>query len=142
VTSRDAAWLAGLLEGEGYFIERKGSGRNPRPLIGVKMTDRDVVERVAKLFGTSVTTVTHPREGWKTSYVTRVGGLKAISIMKQILPYMGERRTEAIEMLIYLYEDAPVGRQPTCACGNCPKCRQRKAVARYRKRKKEEEATI
>lgn len=136
MTSGDAAWLAGLLEGEGYFIERVGKGRNPRPMIGVKMTDRDVVEHVAKLFGTSVTTITPRNKHHSTAYVTRVAGVKAISIMRQILPYMGERRSETIEMLLFLYEDAPV-RELSCECGNCSVCRGREANRRYRQRKRE-----
>ena len=98
----DAAWLAGLLEGEGYFIERRGANRSPAR-VDAKMTDRDVIERVAELFGgKAVTEITHKNKRWKTSYVTRVSGLEAISVMKQILQRMGERRREAIEMLIYL----------------------------------------
>jgi hypothetical protein len=45
----DIAWLAGLLEGEGSFMRGK---RKDAPGISLAMTDRDVVERAAKLLRT------------------------------------------------------------------------------------------
>lgn len=53
MTEIETAWLAGLLEGEGYFgtINSWVSGRCYRyPRIGVNMTDRDVIDRVATLW--------------------------------------------------------------------------------------------
>lgn len=44
-------WLAGLLEGEGCFNYRAD---RKQARISVEMTDQDVLERVAGLFGTKV----------------------------------------------------------------------------------------
>jgi hypothetical protein len=97
-------WLAGLLEGEGWFGERRGKDRSPRPMIALKMTDRDVVERVAGLFGGMAVTKI-PGYYKQDQFVTRVTSHKALSIMRQILPYMGKRRSKTIEMLLWLYPE-------------------------------------
>jgi hypothetical protein len=44
----DRAWLAGFLEGEGFFSCQVRAGYG-RIMIGVTSTDRDVVERLARL---------------------------------------------------------------------------------------------
>lgn len=129
----DAAWLAGLLEGEAWFGERRGEGRTPRPMIALKMTDRDVVERVAEMFGGKAVTKIR-MEAQKDQYVVRLVGPKTIEIMETVLPWMGKRRTETIEMLLWLYKDAP-RRKLTCECGQCPKCRNRQAQRVCRERK-------
>jgi hypothetical protein len=55
-TLRSFAWLTGLLEAEGTFLRPPPS--SPRhPVIRCSMTDRDVVERVAAMFGTKVHTI-------------------------------------------------------------------------------------
>lgn len=133
----DAVWLAGLLEGEAWFGERRGKGRSPRPMIALKMCDYDVVSRVAELFGgKAITSLKKPSDNYREQFVTRCVGDAAIEVMEAILPWMGKRRTETIEMLIWLYKDAPKGRQLSCNCGECPKCRNRSASQRYRERQK------
>lgn len=133
MTAGDAAWLAGLLEGEGWFGERRQKGRSPRPLIALKMTDRDVVERVAVLCGNRA--VSHTvNEDKKDFYTVRIGGQDAVEIMKLVLPWMGERRTETIEMLIWLHDGHK--REVKCECGKCRLCRNREATRNYRKRQR------
>lgn len=46
IPTKDIYWLAGLLEGEGCFHLDRIRG-TPVPTIRVKMTDRDVVQKVA-----------------------------------------------------------------------------------------------
>lgn len=133
MTSGDAAWLSGILEGEGWFGERRGEGRSPRPIIALKMCDRDIVERVAKLFGGKAVTLTR-REIGRNQFTTRAQGEDAISIMQQILPWMGERRSETIEILLDMHEGTQL-RKPSCSCGTCPKCRNREAQQKHRERK-------
>jgi hypothetical protein len=48
----DVIWLAGLLEGEGCFNIRPDKNNQVR--VSIEMTDRDIIERAAKLFGSNV----------------------------------------------------------------------------------------
>src|SRR3954470_14487331 len=48
----DAAWLAGLFDGEGYIIfpaEQQGNKRKEKARMGIKMTSREVISRVAEV---------------------------------------------------------------------------------------------
>lgn len=89
----DAAWLAGLLDGEGCFDAPRG---NPR--LRVKMGDLDVVMRAADLMGTTVYTEQDHRptvtgEPRSAMHVAQITGEPALAIMRAVLPWMGARRS-------------------------------------------------
>jgi hypothetical protein len=96
------AWLAGLLEAEGTFLQPTPS--EPRfPIVACQMTDRDVVERVGSLFGCVVKAI--PRTGrHRTLYATRIKGSRAVLLMRDLAPIMGERRNHAIARALANYE--------------------------------------
>lgn len=106
ISSKDLAWVAGLLEGEGCFSScNTGSGghygkkRYSYPQIQVTMVDLDVLERLLEIVGIGSITGPHrvrsehhnPTWGWK------VTGAKAAKLMELIKPHMGLRRTARIE---------------------------------------------
>lgn len=92
----DAAYLAGLLDGEGCF---DAPGGNPR--IRVKMTDFDVVFRAADLMG--ATTYVEPGNihRWHSDLlVAQTTGDNAVRVMREILPWMGSRRSAKITEIV------------------------------------------
>lgn len=101
----DLHWLAGLLEGEGYFGDHAGGKAGRRYIrISLKMTDKDVVERAAALLGTKV-----HRYSWSAdrnpkhsvAWVTQVGQQdRAAGWMMTLYPLMGARRRARIEGLL------------------------------------------
>lgn len=94
----DAAWLAGLLDGEGCFDAPRG---NPR--IRVKMSDLDVVLRAADVMGAS----THheaARPGHKPLLVAQLTGERAVGVMRAVLPWLGSRRSAKVTDLTLAYE--------------------------------------
>lgn len=104
------AWLAGLLEGEGYFgtIINRVAGRAYRyPRIGVNMTDADVIGRVASLWGVSVYVMRPAGLSKKTAYRTIILGSRAAIWMRQLYPFMGARRREQIDRAIAEWEALP-----------------------------------
>jgi len=50
----DIIWLAGLLEGEGCFNVRPE--KNDQARVSVEMTDKDIIERVSRLFDSNIST--------------------------------------------------------------------------------------
>jgi hypothetical protein len=74
--SLQRAWLAGLLEGEGTFLRPPPSMPNC-PIVACRMTDRDVVERVAACFGTKVVTI--ERGKYRTEYAATLKGAGAVA---------------------------------------------------------------
>jgi len=97
-SENEIVWLAGLLEGEGCFTTQRQRGK-PYLKIIVVMTDRDVVEHVARLFGTSVGEK-KPKNGGKQLYGTTVAGAKARWLMERVYPWLGERRRVKIDELM------------------------------------------
>jgi hypothetical protein len=65
------------------------------------MTDLDVIERVADLFGLAYVTATDPRnDRWKPSYRVQLRGQRAVDLMLALRPLMGKRRQGQIDVAI------------------------------------------
>ncbi len=100
----DLAWLAGLLEGEGWFgwgkrANTHGTGRffYRVPAIQVVMTDEDVVRRVGTLTNTAVTGPHGlKRSGTLPTFRCGINGHKAMTLMGMLRPLMGARRSQTI----------------------------------------------
>lgn len=98
----ETAWLAGLLEGEGYFGASKvgkTKSRNRTLRVSLVMTDKDVVEKAHRLTGVSTRLgfyAPKDRPSWNPSWSVRWAGKDAEDLMRAILPYMGERRAGRI----------------------------------------------
>ena len=101
-------WLAGLLEGEGSFC--KGPPSSPRaPRVGIQMTDKDIVEKVAGLFGCKCIFLSKQKANWHSTYVARRVGKKAVELMQILKPLMGKRRQEQIQRALNCYKPKPHG---------------------------------
>jgi hypothetical protein len=98
----ERAWLAGLLEGEGSFINNR-SARLSYPVIKVEMCEQEVIERAARLLDTRVWAVPPGTEGWRPTYVAQIAGHRAAEWMRALRPYMSLRRTAAIDAALSAY---------------------------------------
>jgi len=109
-SEQEILWLAGLLEGEGYFVlerDTKGGHNVSTPRIVLSMTDGDVVEHAAKIMQAKRVRQYRPnnlKPNNRDVFATRVTGPKAIAIMRAILPFMGQRRKAKIEQILLGYE--------------------------------------
>lgn len=101
MTEIEAAWLAGLLEGEGCFtvFRRRPSGREGTQ-ITLAMTDRDVVQRAADLMGTTVNLMRPARGNHNAMWRTIASSQRAEDIMLSIRPFMGTRRVARIDDIL------------------------------------------
>jgi hypothetical protein len=93
-------WLAGLLEAEGTFLKPPPSSPHC-PVISCRMTDRDVVERVAESFGTRVGA--NDKGRYRTEYAATLKGSRAVSLMTELRPVMGMRRRSQIDRALAGY---------------------------------------
>jgi hypothetical protein len=93
----EVAWMAGLLEGEGYFARHQGL-----PRIQLQMTDFDIIERAKEITGGcgSISKATDPRGGRKQAKRWELTGERAAILMERILPHMGSRRAEKIAEVV------------------------------------------
>ena len=109
----ELAWICGLWEGEGCWGYKKPRTRtypngktytqNAEMVMQIQMTDKDVVDRVAKIMDNRTATYTHvpskKAKGWKPLYTFSIRGKAAVLWTNLMKPYLGERRLEKIEML-------------------------------------------
>tara|TARA_R110000868_G_scaffold31411_2_gene115234 strand:- start:38 stop:553 length:516 start_codon:yes stop_codon:yes gene_type:complete len=108
LTEIDIAWIAGLLEGEGYFgIDNrkrnyKVSSSPPAPFIKISMVDEDIIQRLSKLLDKSYFSPSRKTVTGKQVYTLHIGEKeKVLFILQKILPYMGVRRGERITECIF-----------------------------------------
>lgn len=102
ISDNDLLWLAGLLEGEGWFCKAIPSDNCPR--LGIEMTDLDIIERVAKLFNRKVYKIKRQKVHYKDTYLVKLAGSHAIDLMKRLKPLMGLRRQKQIQEAIDSYD--------------------------------------
>jgi hypothetical protein len=123
------AWLAGVLEGEGSFLSARFGGHS-YPQVQMTMCDRYVLERAMTLMPFSrIYNVTDKRaaeRGWSDAWMVRVNGRAAVPVMKAVLPWMGSRRTRAIDRSLSAWRPIRVA-PPRSSC-IVPGCWRRHAA--------------
>lgn len=111
MADNEMAWLAGLLEGEGCFSNR--SDRYCSPLVQLMMTDKDVVVRAAKAMGAhKVVQCRTPTKAGKVIYRANVYGSTALEVMRNVMPFMGERRFQKISEILWADASRPTSPYP------------------------------
>lgn len=102
----DLAWLAGILEGEGCFqLHKNTGGRHPVARLQLKMTDRDIVERAARIMCSEgkfrkVNREKDYKPHYKDQYLCAIYGQTAKDVMRAVLPFMGARRYAKIKEVL------------------------------------------
>lgn len=105
IDTQQKAWAIGLFEGEGSIIFTRGRS----VILSVQMTDKDVVERLYKIFGKGHLTGPYKVKGdskkeYKTTWKWGVfKGSEVAELLTEWLPLLSERRKlkalEALERL-------------------------------------------
>jgi len=117
----DIYWVAGYLEGEGYFGYGKANGHRSKSLtfkISVGSTDRDVVEKASRILSGIVRLHSNGngiRNGYakKQVYDFTIHGSKAIQWMMTIYPLMSIRRKARIKETILAWKSYTSSRDVT-----------------------------
>lgn len=106
-SAKQIAWLAGILEGEGYFMAADRTSRS-KVMIAVRMTDKDIIQRVARIWDCFVQIKERSNLKWKTAYCAEIHGKKAIQWAMTVYCLMGERRQSRIREMITLWRKETV----------------------------------
>lgn len=108
MTETEAAWVAGLLEGEGCFLLVTQDGYT-HANISCAMTDEDVIQKLAVLTGVSEPHPQKIKENHKPVFSWTIADRTATrQILEQIRPFMGKRRGDRIdEILTFLIAAGP-----------------------------------
>lgn len=101
-------WLAGLLEGEGWFsVDAHGS----RAHMGMTSTDVDVLERAARILDVRVRSRAVRRPNAKPQYQIAITGYRAVPWLVALRPLMGTRRQQQIEKCLAAQSSGVVPRR-------------------------------
>lgn len=158
MTEAETAWVAGLLEGEGFFgnyqYAHGGRKRACHWCISCAMCDRDVLEKLCGFLGLG--RVQDPRKpqkphhkpAWRWAIRKRKDVLE---VCEAILPYMGQRRSKRIREILQAMKDHPPRTGPRwehgsrqgyskgCRCESCVDT-QHRYFRDYTKRKRRQAA--
>ena len=120
VSARDVAWLAGFLEGEGWFGV-KGGDTAKRRSIGIHAcsTDHDVLERARKIMQGRMNSKS-PQPGRKPAWELHVYGARAAGWMMTLYGFMGVRRRVRIREALRIWGELglPARFRATCPQGH------------------------
>ena len=123
------AWLAGILEAEGSFLAAR-TGIYSYPQVQMTMCDRSVLERAMDLMPASRIYADIDKRGiergWSEAWMVKLSGPPAASVMKAVLPWMGLRRTKAIERALSAWR--PIRLAPKRESCIVPGCWRRHAA--------------
>lgn len=108
MTEPEAAWVAGLLEGEGWIgLTSPTAAAIRHPCISIKMTDEDVVRRVFAIVGAGTFRLASAGPSTKSGMPrkqpyqwSKSGREFAIALYEQLKPWLGERRCARFEEVI------------------------------------------
>jgi hypothetical protein len=107
-------WVAGLIEGEGCFWQR----RNGEILVQVLMTDGDVIGRLQVILGFGTLSQKRLPSGkiayqWASRRQEQTAGL-----MMTLLPLMGARRSDKIRECLKAWKKKPLNKRRWTHCKN------------------------
>ena len=98
MTNYEIAWIAGLFEGEGCFftnVIRKRGKEYRYPCATIKMTDKDILDRVNKLVPGGTLKTNRLVPGEKQSWTWRIHGkLLTEQFYNDIKNWLGQRRVQ------------------------------------------------
>lgn len=97
----EAAWLAGMYEGEGCLYSRI-TQRRRYPRIRIRMTDEDVVRKIHTISGVGLFYESSPpKENRQQLYVWEVNKLSDVkTVFRHIYPWLGKRRRAKVDELM------------------------------------------
>lgn len=122
----EAAYLAGLMDGEGcFYVERFATARSPigfqyRVMVTITMTDKRTIEYICNLTGKNFRT-RKKKDNRRTAYTVDWRNSIAYDLLKIMLPYLQNKKEQA-EWCIRFNETLAPGRGKTYTKDQFEKC--------------------
>src|SRR5262249_42311059 len=112
----EIAWAAGLYEGEGTIVRIAKVGKNggPSSWMSIRMTDREPIEEMVRIFGGSfsdkVRVPSETAKGYKVKYGWRVSAWRdIIRVAEAIYPWLSPRRKAQVDAVMAFRPEHPRG---------------------------------
>ncbi len=102
--TEDLIYVAGLMDGEGTITMNGNKGAFRSPSVGIASTSWELIEFLKKTFGGTITAKVEKRPNRKPGWDWRLSVVPALEFLKEVSPYMKEKRKLArIEILLEEY---------------------------------------
>lgn len=113
VKETDWAWLAGIIDGEGYVgVRRYGGDSKPYEFVRVGMSDLHPLLRAAKITGSHPPTRPQIKPGRRPAFELAIYGRKAALVIARVYKYLtGKRLCALIAYNAYLQRMPYVNRR-------------------------------
>lgn len=98
-------WFTGLFEGEGSFKILKE--KYVRGIV-IPSTDLDVLEKVKSFFGGEIYKTSKRKKHWKESWVWSLASVEAEGLVREMIPFLLNRRADRAITWLKLYEQRNV----------------------------------
>jgi hypothetical protein len=100
MNSNQLAYIAGIIDGEGCITILKSKKKHCvsygySPSVFVVMTSEPVITWLAETIGSGFITTSRPRPDNRRNYRYNLTGSKAIQLVKDIYPYLVEKKAQA-----------------------------------------------
>lgn len=95
----DAAWTAGIIDGEGSLLVHRSGLRPPSARLAVGNTDERMIGRLRDLWGGPVYDWQPPQPKRKHMYRWAVSGHRLGVVLRAVLPYLVTKRERAEDCL-------------------------------------------
>ena len=100
MVQNNLAYLAGIVDGEGYFFLEQARKNYRIPVLGVEMAEKDVIKAFSDYFECGHLLMRAPKQSHhKILYRWRVRGRPAIAILKKMYKYFSIRRRKNADIL-------------------------------------------
>lgn len=108
----NAAWAAGLFDGEGYVGLSRNHAYRRQVSLSMGMVDRDLVERFCVAVGVGRVSVGRLRSSGRPFYTWRVGSFEgAQHVLASLWPWLGERRRARVAEVLGAVREAEAHRR-------------------------------
>lgn len=105
LSATDAAYLAGLIDGEGTIgLTRRHTGENRQLVLSIANTEAEILQWVLDRTGVGkITRKRISRAHHTPSHTYSVANRQALDILKQISPYLQSRKKQRAELALTEY---------------------------------------
>lgn len=107
LSNESRAWVGALIQGEGciqcrYYKEMQSTGLQ----LDTSMVDPAPIRKLAECYGLPAPSKTTKNHEWKPLWRKNIAGLRAIRILREILPFLeGDKRREAEKAIDFFSPD-------------------------------------
>ena len=96
LTPGKLGYWAYAIDGDGWIYK---CNKKRKFEVGIKLKDREPVQELADIYGTSISRIDYLNQDWAPSYLVQIYGKRALHFVRLICPYMTEKRKKATQLI-------------------------------------------